>query len=93
MFPGRSKKAASTVVEFCRFARKQGLLGGIEKTLAGLQATVSLAVDNREDLKFGLRSVLCSSKKDWDLFDEIFETFWSETSRGSSSPILRSQHR
>jgi uncharacterized protein len=90
--PGRSKMAASTVVEFCRFARKQGLRGGIEKTLAGLQAA-ALGVDNPEDLKFGLRAVLCTSKKDWDSFDEIFETFWSETSRGSSSFRPRSQHR
>jgi uncharacterized protein with von Willebrand factor type A (vWA) domain len=29
-----------------------------------------------QDLKFGLRSVLCSSKDNWDLFEECFQTFW-----------------
>jgi len=33
-------------------------------------------VTNEQDLKFGLRSTLCSSKDDWDLFEECFQAFW-----------------
>src|SRR5262249_16479682 len=43
-----------------------------------------LTLSRPEDLKFGLRSVLCYSKEDWDLFEDCFQAFWeahaSETS-------------
>ena len=92
MFTDRSKDIAKTIVEFCRFARQQGLSGGVQETLAALQAAVFLGGGKREDLKSGLRAVLCSSKEDWNLFDEIFETFWDEANpRAASStrPALR----
>jgi uncharacterized protein len=50
----------------------------------------------RETLKFALRAVLCSSKEDWDLFDRVFEDFWSgEGDRGrlaktKPAPVSRS---
>ncbi|MGA2020850.1 MAG: VWA domain-containing protein [Candidatus Sulfotelmatobacter sp.] len=72
-----SNETAGTIVEFCRFAREKGLSAGVQETLDSLQAAATLGVSNTNDLKFGLRSVLCSSKDDWDLFDECFQMFWS----------------
>jgi uncharacterized protein len=74
-----SNDLAKRIVAFCRFARTQGLSSGIQETLTALEAAKSLGVGNREDLKAGLRSVLCSSKEEWDLFDELFDTFWSQS--------------
>jgi uncharacterized protein len=71
---------AETIVEFCRYAREQGLSASVQEALAALEATAALDVNNSEDLKFGLRSTLCSSKDDWDLFDECFQTFWGGAS-------------
>jgi uncharacterized protein len=71
--------SAEAIVEFCRFAREQGLSSGVQETLGALQATEALGAAN-EDLKLGLRSVLCSSKDDWDLFDECFQIFWRRQS-------------
>jgi uncharacterized protein with von Willebrand factor type A (vWA) domain len=68
-------KTARTIVEFCRFAREKGLSAGVQGTLGTLEAAAVLGVGG-QDLKFGLRSVLCSSKDDWDLFEECFQTFW-----------------
>ena len=93
MFIGDSKDLARTIVEFCRFAREQGVSSGVQGTLGALNAAASLDAGKPEDLKFGLRSVLCSSKEEWDLFDQIFETFWSETSFRSVPSIPPSQHR
>ena len=76
----QSSGAARTIVEFCRFAHEKGLSTGVQETLGALEATAALGVGNREELKFGLRSILCSSKDDWDLFEECFQTFW----RGSA---------
>ena len=73
---------AAAIVGFCRFARTRGLSGGVQTTLAALAAAASLGIARQEDLKCGLRAVLCSSKEEWEVFDGLFEAFWS----GSDSP-------
>jgi len=78
---GPSSDPARTIVEFCRFARERGLSAGVQETLGALQAAAALGVGNEEELKFGLRSILCSSKDEWQLFEECFKTF-----RGRSAP-------
>ena len=75
----QSSEVARRIVEFCRFARGKGLSAGVQETLGALDAVAVLGVRNREEMKFGLRSVLCSSKDDWDLFEECFQTFWRES--------------
>ena len=79
-------ETAGTIVEFCRFAREKGLSAGVQGTLGALESAAVLGVGG-QDLKFGLRSVLCSSKDDWDLFEECFQMFW----RGSEP--VRLLHR
>ncbi|HMK23967.1 MAG TPA: hypothetical protein VK466_16655, partial [Terriglobales bacterium] len=69
--------SAETIVEFCRFARHHGLPVSVQETLAALEAAAAIGTGNREDLKFGLCSVLCSSKEDCELFERCFEAFWS----------------
>jgi uncharacterized protein with von Willebrand factor type A (vWA) domain len=71
---GRNDPAA-TIVEFCQFARRKGLSAGVQESLGALEAARALGIVNSEDLKFGLRSTLCSSKDDWDLFEECFQMF------------------
>jgi uncharacterized protein len=88
------KDGARTIVEFCRFAREKGLSASVQETLDALQAARILVpsatgleacgmdacgTDHGEELKFGLRSVLCSSKDDWDLFEECFRMFWEDS--------------
>ncbi len=68
--------AARSIVEFCRFAREKGLSAGVQGTLGALEAAAAIGAGRGEDLKFGLRSILCSSKDDWDLFEECFHAFW-----------------
>ncbi len=75
---------AGTIVGFCRFTRKEGLSGGVQETLGALRAAAALGVADREDLKSGLRAVLCSSKEEWELFDELFDAYWNEAARGAS---------
>jgi uncharacterized protein len=73
---GQPSATARTIVEFCRFAREKGLSASVQETLGALDAATVLGLGNWDDLKFGLRSVLCSSKEDWDLFEPCFEAFW-----------------
>ena len=81
---------AATVVAFCRFVRANGIYIGPKQTVDALQAVKTVGVIERSNLMAALRAVICSSKEEWDLFDELFEAFWSHTeserdSRGSQA--------
>jgi len=88
-FAEGSDDAAGTIVAFCRYAREQGLAGGVQVTLAVLRAAVCLGMADRETLRFGLRAVMCSTKDEWGLFGEIFETFWDPVESKRSQRVLR----
>jgi uncharacterized protein len=64
-----------SVVAFCRFAGANGLSGGLHRTLAALRAVKAVGTSDREALRFALRTALCSSKAEWDLFDDLFNSF------------------
>jgi uncharacterized protein len=80
-----TRGVAATIVAFCRFARNEGLSTGVEETLGALQAAAVLGAAPSDELKFGLRAVLCSSKEDWDLFEQCFRTFWEGSRREGST--------
>jgi uncharacterized protein with von Willebrand factor type A (vWA) domain len=65
------------IVDFCRFAQANGLPAGVKESLGALEAARTVGVADRQTFKAALRAVLCSSKADWDLFEELFEAFWS----------------
>jgi uncharacterized protein with von Willebrand factor type A (vWA) domain len=71
-----------TIVEFCRFARANGIAAGVKESLEAVRAASAIGIENRQNLKFALRAVLCSTKADWDIFDEIFDAFWNESTSG-----------
>jgi uncharacterized protein with von Willebrand factor type A (vWA) domain len=70
---------ARAIVEFCRFARANGIGTGLKQTITCLQILRGARLVDLEAIKFGLRSVLCSSKAEWDLFAKIFEAFWGQS--------------
>lgn len=77
------------IVQFCRFARENGLAGGVKETLDCLKASRAVGLADREILKLALRAVLCSSKDDWDLFDDLFDRFWRERSEDGAAAAER----
>jgi len=72
-----------TIVEFCRFARASGIAAGVTESLEAVRAASVIGIADRQNLKFALRAVLCSTKPDWDIFDEIFDAFWSGPASGT----------
>jgi uncharacterized protein len=63
----------SSIVQFCRFAYRNGLDSSVRSTIDSVRAA---RIVNGESLRYALRTVLCHSKKEWDLFDSLFESFW-----------------
>jgi uncharacterized protein len=65
------------IVDFCRFARDHGLLAGVKQTLDCIRVLERSPEMDRETFKYALRSILSSSKEDWDCFGDLFELFWA----------------
>src|SRR5450432_1123459 len=76
--PETESNFAEIVVEFCRFLRSEGINSGVNDSVAAVEATAIVGVRDREVLRMALRAVLCSSKDDWDLFDDLFWIFWRD---------------
>jgi hypothetical protein len=75
------------VIEFCRFARANGVGSGTKETIDCLRALQAVRSTDVDTFRFTLRAVLCSSKEEWSLFDDLFLAFWaeSENRRGTRS--------
>ena len=69
-------RLAGKIVAFCRFARSNGLSGGMQRTLAALEAAKLLGITDRQTLGFALRAVLCSSSEEWQTFEHLYRAFW-----------------
>jgi len=76
-----AKSIDQAIVEFCHFARANGLVVGVKESLDSLRAAEAIGITEPERFKFALRTVMCSSKKDWDLFEDIFDDYWSNQAR------------
>jgi uncharacterized protein with von Willebrand factor type A (vWA) domain len=76
-------RSAASIIEFCHFARTNGLLAGVQQTLAAIEAAKAIGEADRQGFAIALRTVLSSSKEEWDLFNQLFEAFWSASQRRS----------
>src|SRR5262249_48682853 len=79
--PNRSSTAGTLstltgVVEFCRFARDNGLDSGLRAVIDSVRAAGIVDYGRLDACRYALRATLCTSKKEWDLFDQLFDAFW-----------------
>ena len=70
-------RSATSIIEFCQFARTHGLSAGIQQVLAAIEATKLIGDVDRQEFAFTLRTAVTSSKEEWDLFFELFDSFWN----------------
>jgi uncharacterized protein with von Willebrand factor type A (vWA) domain len=64
------------LVEFVRLARANGYRVGVAEEVDAQQVAACCGIDRSERLRWGLRSLLCSSEEDWRRFDALFDAFW-----------------
>jgi len=79
------ERSAASIIEFCRFARDNGLSIGVQQTLDAVEVAKTIGAADREELALALRAALTSSKEEWDWFNELFEIFWSASQRTQES--------
>jgi uncharacterized protein with von Willebrand factor type A (vWA) domain len=83
----RGLESIRSVVEFCRFVRANGLDSGIRATIDSVRAVRIVDQGGLDDCRHALRAVLSASKRDWDLFDQLFDAFWF--GRRMEKPVRR----
>ena len=66
----------SRLLEFVRLARENGFCVGIAEEIDAQRVALFCGVMNAARLRWGLRSLLCSSPDDWERFDELFDAYW-----------------
>jgi uncharacterized protein len=81
-----AKSLAETITAFCRFVRAEGISAGVKESVDALEAARTVGIGDRESLKMALRAVLCSSKEEWDRFDELFWIFWRDADASAGKP-------
>ncbi len=67
---------AENILHFVRVLRKAGLPLGPAKVIAAMEAVEAVGIDNREDFRAALESVLIERHEQQALFDQAFELFW-----------------
>ena len=74
----------SHVVRFCRAVRDHGLLVGPTETAAALTALTLVDLMDREQVYWGLRSLLVSRPHEVPSFNECFRAFWTFRTPGAA---------
>ena len=78
-------RSATSIIEFCQFARTHGLSVGIQQVLAAIEATKLIGDVDRQGFALTLRTAVTSSKEEWDLFFQLFESFWNTSENKTTS--------
>ena len=89
-----SRRFTSTsIVEFCRFVRANGVDASTKETLVCLQAAGVIPDGDKQALRFALRAILCSSAEEWGLFDDLFSAFWAAKPEPGLESVSRNPRR
>ena len=64
------------LLAFVRLLREQGLRVSVAESLAALESIAQVGLDDRELLRLSLRTVLVKSRRDYALFDTLFQRFF-----------------
>jgi len=64
------------LVEFCRFARDNGFDSGLRAVIDSVRAVEIVDYGRLDAFRCALRATLCTSKREWDVFDRLFDAFW-----------------
>ncbi|HSS69900.1 MAG TPA: VWA domain-containing protein [Casimicrobiaceae bacterium] len=70
------ERLAENILHFCRVLRAAGLPVGPAKVIAALEAVEAVGIEQREDFRAALESVLIERHEQQTLFAQAFELFW-----------------
>jgi uncharacterized protein with von Willebrand factor type A (vWA) domain len=71
-----ARRLQGRLVDFVRTARCSDFRVGVAEELDAQRVAVHCGIADSEQLRWGLRSLLCSSREDWQCFDALFDAHW-----------------
>ena len=71
-----ASNSPDNILHFVRVLRVAGLPVGPAKVIAALEAVEAVGIENRDDFRAALESVLIERHEQLPLFDQAFELFW-----------------
>ena len=74
--PAGKARLAENILHFARVLRAAGLPVGPAKAIVALEAVQAVGVEQREDFRAALESVLIERHEQQALFDQAFELYW-----------------
>jgi uncharacterized protein len=72
---------AGRIVEFVRLARANHFRAGVQEAMDALNVAERVDLLDQRQLRWGLRSLLCSNAADWARFDQFFDRYWQRPNR------------
>ncbi|SPE27518.1 aerobic carbon monoxide dehydrogenase, CoxE accessory protein [Burkholderiales bacterium] len=67
---------AGRIVEFVRLVRANHFRVGVQESLDAVNVAACVNMADQRQLRWGLRSLLCSDPADWRNFDRLFDRYW-----------------
>lgn len=69
------------IMGFVRLLRTNDYRVGIQEELDALKVAQHCGVMDRQRLRWGLRSLLCSDSDEWERFNDLFDAYWLPPNR------------
>ena len=79
---GKGQELAGRLVEFVRLVRAEHLRVGTKEAIDALRVAQCVDIFDPNQLRWALRSLLCSTPADWKGFDALFDRYWRCTRAG-----------
>jgi uncharacterized protein len=84
-------RSPASIIAFCQFARKNGFSASVQQALGAIEVTKTIGGVDRQGFACALRTVLSSSKEEWDLFEQLFDAFWGASQQRSAPSPNKTQ--
>ncbi|GAB0113146.1 vWA domain-containing protein [Acidisoma sp. C75] len=72
---------AARITGFVGTLRANGFLVGMQEQADALRLAAAIGVMEKQPLRWGWRSLLCTRAEDWSRFDDLFESYWLPPNR------------
>lgn len=71
-----SRRVQERLVEFVRLLRSNDFSVGVAEEVDAQRVALLCGIARPDNLRWGLRSLLCSDRDDWQRFDAVFDAYW-----------------
>lgn len=70
------QELSANVVAFCRLLRSEGLPIGLSEETDTMSALGSIHIEDPEEFRLTLKTILARNRKEQERFDHLFESYW-----------------